>query len=116
MFDLSVLFKRFSGQVLTQNGPGGVFATNGIVGSDELPHGGSAITVFVAGGVAVGSSTERDASGNESRWEFVPQQMRKRRFVVTSLAVAVSAAVPDAVVGSLKGIRWLVAAVGACNR
>ena len=79
MFDLSVPFKWFPGQIFAQDGPGRVFATNGIVGGDELPLGRSVVGVFVGVGIANRERAERDSSRNEGRWEFVPPQMRKWR-------------------------------------
>ena len=116
MFDLSVPFKWFPGQIFAQDGPGRVFATNGIVTGDKLPLRGSAISVFVAIGVAARSRPERYASGNERCRELIPQQMRKWRFGVTSFAIGVSATVPNAVICLLKRICGLVIAVGAGNR
>ena len=81
-----------SGQIFAEDGPGGVFVADLVVRADELPLGGAAP---VAGGAASGamSRSEGDAAGDDGRFEFVPNEVRKRDRIPTG-TVGIFAAVP----------------------
>ena len=94
--------KGFPGEVFAKNDPRRILVADFVVGADELPFGGAA-PVALGTTSAIVTGPERDASGQDGRLEFVPNEMGKWDRLAP-FAISVSSRVEKDVVIALKGI------------
>ena len=103
IFALRHPLKVAPGQIFAEDGPGGIFVANVVVGADKLPF-RRAAEVAAGAAVGVGARSEGDAPGNdERRLEFVPNEMGKRDSL-SSVAGGVATAGPKGDGLALEGV------------
>ena len=79
-------------QIFAEDGPGGIFVANVVVGANKLPF-CCAAEVVARLAFSVGAWPEGDAPGNKRRLEFVPNEMGER-YSLTSAASRIPTAGP----------------------